>query len=45
MAYFLYSNYQDTYKISMAQKSKIIERLTQNFVNNFILRLLNLTIN
>ena len=45
MLYFLYSRYQDTYRISLAQKGKILGLLTPNFVNNFILRLLNLTIN
>lgn len=45
MNFFLNSNYQNTSKISLAQKNKIFGTLLSNTINNFILRLLNLNIN
>lgn len=45
MKYFLTAPYQDTSKISFAQKSNIYGLLIPNTINNFILRLLNLSVN
>lgn len=43
--YFLGANYQESSKISLAQKNKILSFLTDSTVNEFILRLLNLSVN
>lgn len=45
MKYFLTAPYQETSKISLAQKSNIYGLLIPNTINNFILRLLNLSVN
>lgn len=45
MNFLLSSNYQDTYKISLAEKNKIFGLLIPNIMNNFIFRLLNVNIN
>ena len=45
MRYFLSASYQDTMKISLARKANILNCLISNVVNNFILRLLNLSVN
>ena len=45
MRYFLSASYQDTMKISLARKANILNCLIPNVVNNFILRLLNLSVN
>ena len=45
MNFFLNSEYQKTYKISLAEKNKIFGLLLSNVMNNFILRMLNLNIN
>ena len=43
--YFLGSTYQETSKISLAEKGNILGFLIPNTINNFILRLLNLIVN
>lgn len=43
--YFLGSKYQETSKISLAEKGNILGFLIPNTINNFILRLLNLIVN
>ena len=43
--YFLGSTYQETSKISLAEKGNILRFLIPNTINNFILRLLNLIVN
>lgn len=43
--YYLGSDFQETSKISLAQKNKTLILLTNNIVNNFIFRLLNLAVN
>lgn len=45
MKYFLTAPYQETSKISFAKKSNIYGLLIPNTINNFILRLLNLSVN
>ena len=45
MKYFLTAPYQETSKIPFAQKSNIYGLLIPNTINNFILRLLNLSVN
>ena len=45
MKYFLLGKYQDTYKISFAQKGHILNYIVPNCLNNYLLRLLNLSIN
>ena len=43
--YFLISSYQETSRISFAQKGNILGFLIPNTINNFLLRLLNLNVN
>ena len=43
--YFLAAPYQNTMHISFAEKSNILNCLIPNSINNFILRLLNLSVN
>ena len=43
--YFLAAPYQETMKISLAEKSNILGCLIPNTINNFVLRLLNLSVN
>ena len=45
MRYFLGASYQESSKISLAQKGKILGLLTANIINNFVFRLLNLNVN
>ena len=45
MKYFLSSSYQESSKISLAQKENILGFLIPNVINNYILRLLNLNVN
>lgn len=45
MNYFLSSSYQESSKISLAQKENILGFLIPNVINNYILRLLNLNVN
>ena len=45
MRYFLGASYQKTCIISLAQKVKIINLLVNNMMNNFVFRLLNLSVN
>lgn len=45
MKYFICAPYPKTVKISFAQKSNILNFLIPNVINNFILRLLNLSVN
>ena len=43
--YFLTAPYQETMHIQLAEKSNILNCLIPNAVNNFVLRLLNLSVN
>ena len=43
--YFLAAPYQETMHISFAEKSNILNCLIPNSINNFVLRLLNLSVN
>lgn len=45
MKYFLLGKYQDTYKISYAKKGHVLNYIIPNCINNYLLRLLNLSIN
>ena len=45
MKYFLSSSYQESSKVSLAQKENILGFLIPNVINNYILRLLNLNVN
>lgn len=45
MKYFLGTTYQESSKVSLAEKGKIINFLVPNIMNNFIFRLLNLVVN
>ena len=45
MKFLLCDEYQNTYRISLAQKTKVFGLLIPNITNNFIFRLLNLNIN
>ena len=45
MQYFLYSPYQQSSKIPLAQKENILGFLIPNVINNYLLRLLNLDVN
>ena len=45
MQYFLISSYQESSKLSFAQKTNIVCFLIPNTINNYILRLLNLNVN
>ena len=45
LRYILGADYQETSKISLAQKNKIINFLIPNTMNNFVFRLLNLNVN
>lgn len=45
MQYFLLGKYQDTYKISYAKKGHVLNYIIPNCINNYLLRLLNLSIN
>ena len=45
MGFFLNSKYQDTYKITIAEKNNIFNLLIPNITNNFIFRLLNINVN
>lgn len=45
MEYFLSSSYQNSSTIPIAKKGNILNFMIPNFVNNFILRLMNLNVN
>lgn len=45
MRFFLFGKYYDTYKISYAQKGHVLHYIIPNVINNFLFRLLNLSIN
>ncbi len=45
MKYFLSSSFQESSKVSLAQKENILGFLIPNVINNYILRLLNLNVN
>ena len=45
MRFFLGASYQETFRIELAQKEKILRLLTENITNNFLFRLLNLGVN
>lgn len=45
MKFFLWGKYHDTYKIAYAQKGHILNYIIPNCINNFLLRILNLSIN
>lgn len=45
MNFFLLGKYHNTYKISYAQKGHILHYIIPNCINNYLLRLLNLSIN
>ena len=45
MKFFLWGKYHDSYKISYAQKSHILNYIIPNCINNFLFRVLNLSIN
>ena len=45
MRFFLLGKYHDTYKISYAQKSHILNYIIPNCISNYLLRILNLSIN
>ena len=45
MKFFLLGAYSDIYKISYAQKRQILTFIIPNCINNFLLRILNLSIN
>lgn len=45
MEYFLQTSFQNSSKIAIAKKSNILFFLIPNFINNFVLRLMNLSIN
>ena len=44
MEYFLSSPYQESSKLSIAEKGNILGFMIPNFVNNFVLRLMNLNV-
>ena len=45
MEYFLQTSFQNSSQIPIAKKSNILFFLIPNFINNFVLRLMNLSIN
>ena len=45
MEFFLSTSYQNSSQIPIAQKGNILNFMIPNFVNNFILRLMNLNVN
>lgn len=45
MEYFIFGDYNFVSKISLAQKSQILFFLTPNAINNYLIRILNLTVN
>lgn len=45
MKFFLFGTYQCTSKISYAQKNQILNYIIPNCINNYLLRILNLSVN
>ena len=45
MKFFIMGKYHDTYKISYAQKGHILNYIIPNCIDNYLLRILNLSIN